>query len=103
MTDGVNNFTYQNKQLMTFIDPDGVSWFSLDDLFSILNIQSDHSVDEEDTRVFMIPNTPGGIRAVNESGLLTLTLQCNQKEFRRWVTNEVLPVHRKLYQIRKKT
>lgn len=58
-------------------------------------------VDDEDKKVAPIQGSPGGIQTmtiINESGLYSLIMSSklpNAKQFKRWVTSEVLPAIRK--------
>lgn len=58
-------------------------------------------VDDEDKKVAPIQGSPGGIQTmtiINESGLYSLIMSSklpNAKQFKRWVTSEVLPSIRK--------
>ena len=88
---------------------DGEPWFIGKDVAEILGYNNTKDaisvhVDEEDKRVFLrsyfptleIPNR--GLTAINESGLYSLILSSKlptARQFKRWVTSEVLPSIRK--------
>lgn len=84
---------------------DNEPWFVGKDVAVVLGYRIAHKaiydhVDIEDKRVFQI-GTPSGEQnmiVINESGLYSLILSSklpNAKEFKRWVTSEVLPSIRK--------
>lgn len=84
---------------------DNEPWFVGKDVAVVLGYRIPHKaiydhVDIEDKRVFQI-GTPSGEQnmiVINESGLYSLILSSkrpNAKEFKRWVTSEVLPSIRK--------
>jgi len=87
------------------MEKDGAPWFVGKDVAEILGYERTADairvhVDEDDKGVGEI-QTPGGKQAmalINESGLYSLVLQSKlpkAKEFKRWVTSEVLPSIRK--------
>ncbi len=80
---------------------DGRPWFVGKDVASILGYENtsrdvNRHVDKEDKGTTEM-DTPGGkqtLAVINESGLYSLILSCKlpkAKEFKRWVTSEVLP------------
>lgn len=98
---------FENKKLglIRSVVIDGEPWFVGKDVAEILGYSnsrkaiSDH-IDEEDKGV-MKCDTPGGKQSftvINESGLYSLILSSKlpkAKEFKHWVTSEVLPSIRK--------
>lgn len=92
-------------EVRTIVDEDGEPWFVGKDVAEILKYKRTADaikahVEEEDKGVGDI-QTPGGIQKVitiNESGLYSLIFSSKMKksrEFKRWVTGEVLPSIRK--------
>ncbi len=84
---------------------DGEPWFVGKDVAQMLGYKDTvnalkSNVDAEDKRGWQI-NTPGGIQTmttINESGLYSLIMSSKlptAKEFKRWVTSEVLPTIRR--------
>lgn len=96
-------FTYDETPLRT-VEKDGELWWVLKDVCDTLNIVDHKSVkrrlDEDERGVYPVP-TPGGTQnmvTVNEPGLYNVILQSSKpeaKDFKRWVTHEVLPSIRK--------
>lgn len=98
---------FENTQFgqIRVIERDGEPWFvgkEVADILGYTNPQKairDH-VDDEDRGVNEL-FTPGGkqeVAIINESGLYSLVLRSNlpaAKQFKRWVTSEVLPAIRK--------
>ncbi len=97
-------FKYQNSEVRT-VSIDGEPWFVGKDVAEVLGYSNtrkaiqDH-VDNEDKGV-TICDTLGGkqeLTIINESGLYSLIMSSklpSAKEFKRWVTSEVLPSIRK--------
>lgn len=93
-------FSFKNNQVRT-VQIDNDAWFVGKDVATILGYSQtakavrDH-VDEEDKGVSVL-DTPGGqqrMTLINESGVYSLVFGSNlpnAKEFKRWVTKEVLP------------
>lgn len=82
------------------IERDATFWFCAKDVCDALDYE-DHKValrklDDDEKGEYILPS-PGGpqeMLTVNESGLYALILRSNKpraREFRKWVTNEVLP------------
>jgi anti-repressor protein len=84
---------------------DGDPWFIGRDVCAVLGISNPADamakVLDEDEKGVAIVYTPGGdqqVSIINESGLYSLILRSRKKEakdFKRWVTHEVLPALRK--------
>lgn len=83
----------------------GEPWFVAKDVCDILGLTKYRDalmrLDEDDKGCPVLMDTPGGkqeMSTVNESGLYSLIFQSRKpeaKEFKRWVTSEVLPAIRK--------
>ena len=104
MKNNIIAFNYEEQQVRT-IEKNGEPWFVGKDVATILGYSDTADavkkhVDPEDKGVGEMP-TPGGkqrITLINESGLYSLILSSKlptAKEFKRWVTSEVLPSIRK--------
>ena len=104
MTDALQIFKYNDSEVRTAY-LDGEPWFVGKDVAEVLGYSNtrdalDRHVDAEDRRVSGI-TTSGGLQnmaVINESGLYSLILSSKlptAKEFKRWVTSEVLPSIRK--------
>lgn len=96
-------FIYGGEQLRTIDREDGL-WWVLRDVCRVLGLAEPHRVasrldDDEKGRTQMTP--PGGMQEVtiiNEPGLYAVILRSDKpeaKQFKRWVTHEVLPSIRK--------
>ena len=105
-------FQYQQHQLRTVIK-DGEPWFVAKDVCDVLN-HSNHKVavtrlDEDEVSKVYLTDSLGRKQQttiVNEAGLYSLILTSNKpeaKQFKRWVTHEVIPSIRKTgyYSIKK--
>ena len=97
-------FLFNDQQVRTVVR-DGEPWFVGKDVASILGYRDTADalkkhVDLEDKGVGEMP-TPGGkqkVKIINESGLYSLIVSSKlptAKDFKRWVTSEVLPTIRK--------
>lgn len=96
---GLEVFQYADQQVRTF-EIDGEPWFVLADICQVLDIANPRNVAarlDEDERGVRPLDTPGGIQSVtivNESGMYQVVLRSDKPEarqFRWWVTHEVLP------------
>ena len=84
------------------VDKDGEPWFVANDVTSALDIDRTQTrrLDGDERGVYSI-HTPSGdqeMTVINESGLYSLVLGCRKpeaKQFKKWVTTEVLPAIRK--------
>ena len=85
---------------------DGEPWFVGKDVAQLLGYAKPRNavtlhVDEEDRKGALIQGSPGGTQemtVINESGLYSLIMSSklpSAKEFKRWVTSEVLPTIRR--------
>ena len=106
---------FENTQFgqLKVVEHDGEPWFVGKDVAEILGYSNSSKavmmhVDDEDKCFEMLPikadsqnATPSGMTKtalINESGLYSLVLRSNlpaAKQFKRWVTSEVLPAIRK--------
>lgn len=105
MNNEIQQFDFKGAALRTLTDENGEPWFVAKDVCDVLGYTnaskaiSDH-VDSED-KLNNEPLSSSGQRGgwlVNESGLYSLALSSKlptAKEFKRWVTHEVLPNIRK--------
>lgn len=99
----IKAFDYNGQEVRT-VEMNGQPWFAGKDVAEVLGYANpqkairDH-VDEEDRTVndsFTVHGTP--IALINESGLYSLVMSSKlstAKQFKRWVTSEVLPSIRK--------
>ena len=100
----VTIFKYEESKLVRTLNLNGEPWFVLRDVCEVLGLGNSRMVadrlDEDEKGVSQIL-TPGGMQKlpiINESGLYSLVLSSKlpkAKQFRRWVTSEVLPSIRK--------
>jgi prophage antirepressor-like protein len=97
-------FKYQEHQVRTVIK-DGEPWFVAKDVCDVLN-HSNHKVavtrlDEDEVSKVYLTDSLGRNQQttiVNEAGLYSLILTSNKpeaKQFKRWITHEVIPTIRK--------
>ena len=104
MKNNIVAFKYEEQQVRT-IDKNGEPWFVGKDVAEILGYSDTAQavrkhIDNEDKGVVEM-TTPGGkqpVTIINESGLYSLILSSKlptAKEFKHWVTSEVLPSIRK--------
>lgn len=103
MTNDIQIFNYRNNEVRT-VQQGGEPWFVLKDVCGILGIGNNRDVvarlDQDEKGVAQI-DTLGGkqeMTIVNESGLYNVILRSDKpeaKQFRKWVTSEVLPTIRK--------
>lgn len=96
-------FNYGEHAVRT-VEIDGEPWFVLRDVCDVLNIGNTSDVArrlEEDEKGVDLIDTPSGTQkmtVVNEPGLYNVILRSDKPEardFKRWVTHEVLPAIRK--------
>lgn len=97
-------FNFGENQVRTLMI-DNEPWFVAKDVCDILALTNSRkalaSIEQEDKKGVTISDTPGGTQtmtAINESGLYHLIFKSRKpeaKEFKRWVTSEVLPSIRK--------
>ena len=97
-------FQYEGRQVRT-IDKDGEPWFVLRDVCEILELTNSRMVadrlDGDEVSQTYIADALGRQQEttiINESGLYNVILRSDKpeaKQFRKWVTSEVLPTIRK--------
>lgn len=105
MNTGIQTFNFNATPLRTLTDENGEPWFVAKDVCNILGLnnvgQALARLDgDEKSFITLNDGTPGtpNKAIVSESGLYSLTLASRKpeaKEFKRWVTHEVLPSIRK--------
>ncbi|MEV7798601.1 BRO family protein [Microbacterium foliorum] len=92
-------FQDADQQVRTF-EIDGEPWFVLADICAVLDVANPRNVAarlDEDEKGVRPLDTPGGTQSVtivNESGMYQVVLRSDKpeaKQFRWWVTHEVLP------------
>ena len=99
-------FHFQNRQVRT-VQIDGEAWFVAVDVCQTLGLnqvsRAVSRLDDDEARLLKVthPQNAGKsimVNAVSEAGLYRLILASNKpeaKEFRRWVTHEVIPAIRR--------
>lgn len=102
-------FSFQEEHQVRVVMINGEPWFVAKDVCDALRLVNSRkalmSLDEDEKGV-TLSYTPGGeqkLNIISESGLYTLILRCRDAvkqgttawQFRKWVTNEVLPSIRK--------
>lgn len=100
----LQNFNFNNLQVRTVLI-ENEPWFVAKDVADILGYQNgsrdvNRHVDEEDLQSYTDKSSGQGrrINIINESGLYALILGSKKKDarqFKRWITHEVLPTIRK--------
>lgn len=102
-------FNFNKNEVRTIVKDDGEIWFVASDVCKALEIGNTSDAlrrldEDEATLVLIEGRTPTGgiiktpINAVNESGLYSLVLGSRKpeaKQFKKWVTSDVLPSIRK--------
>jgi len=92
-------FSFDGKTVRA-VSVDGQNWFYANELCAVLqhsNPREAISSLDDDEKGVRIADTPGGkqkVNVVNEAGLYHLVLMSRMpraKNFRRWVTHEVVP------------
>jgi prophage antirepressor-like protein len=99
----VQPFDYNGLEVRT-VTVDGEPWFVAADVCRALELDNVSmavaSLDDDEKGINSV-DTPGGrqdVRVISEAGLYSLTLRSRKpeaKQFKRWVTHEVLPAIRK--------
>lgn len=102
--DALSVFVFKDHKVRV-TDREGNPWFILTDVCDALDIVNVHQagsrLDTDERSVCFADTSDGRLRemtVISESGLYTLILRSNKpaaREFRRWVTHEVLPSIRK--------
>lgn len=96
-------FTYSNRDIRTIVVDGDPFWVAADicETLGIRNSRSSIALLDEDEKGVHTVDTPSGqqeMTIVNEPGLYTLILKSRKpeaKQFKRWITHEVLPEIRK--------
>lgn len=97
-------FNYKSETVRVIQDENGEPWWVAKDVCKILGLEDTHKAVqrlEEDEKGRKIIPTPGGdqqMLVINEPGLYSLMLRSNKpeaKQFKKWVTHDVLPTIRK--------
>lgn len=101
MSSEITIFDFKGAQVRTLVDENGDPWFVAKDVCDILGIVNNRDaisgLDEDEKNTVAINNgIPGNPNKtiVSEAGLYSLVLRSRKpeaKEFKRWVTHEVLP------------
>ena len=105
MNTGIQTFNFNNATMRTLTDENGEPWFVAKDVCDILSIENSRrataelDTDEKNTVTISdgIPGNPNKT-IISEPGLYALIMRSRKpeaKEFKRWVTHEVLPSIRK--------
>lgn len=94
-------FNYQEKEVRTVLK-DGEPWFVLKDVCDALGLSNPTIVasrlDTDEVTKFDLGGLSGESNIINESGLYNVILRSDKpeaKEFKRWITHEVIPSIRK--------
>lgn len=94
-------FNYETNQVRTIIKDDQ-PWFVAKDICTVLDIKNTSDalkrLDEDEVTRFNLGSLSGETNIVNEAGLYSLILGSRKPEarqFKRWITHEVLPAIRK--------
>lgn len=98
-------FSFESNPIRMQIDESGQPWWLAKDVCELLEIKNVSSavsrLDAEELRVIEIPDPTGRQNqylSINESGLYSLILRSKKpaaRQFKKWVTSEVLPSIRK--------
>lgn len=100
----ISIFKFQESSIRVTPDGSGEPWFVANDVCEALELASPRkalSRLDGDEKGVTIEHTPGGDQAMNtvsEAGLYALTFKSRKpkaRQFRRWVTHEVIPAIRK--------
>ncbi|ELW9345388.1 BRO family protein [Acinetobacter baumannii] len=95
-------FNFNQKEVRTIVKEDGEIWFVLSDVCNVLEIgnasMAASRLDAEEITLSTIEGSHRPTNLVNESGLYSLVLTSRKpeaKQFKKWVTSDVLPSIRK--------
>jgi len=97
-------FKYENMDNLTTLEIDGEIWFVANEVCKVLDIKNSRQavtrLDDDEKGVSLLPTSSGNQNKtiVSESGLYSLIFTSNKpeaKQFRKWVTKEVIPSIRK--------
>lgn len=97
----IKEFKFNENQLRT-VSLNGEPWFVAKDVCDVLDLSNTTvaigRLDEDEVTKFNLGGLSGETNIVNESGLYSLVMSSRKKEakqFKKWVTSEVLPSIRK--------
>ncbi|EMP2007277.1 phage antirepressor protein [Acinetobacter baumannii] len=95
-------FNFNQNEVRTIVKEDGEIWFVLSDVCNVLEIgnvsMAASRLDAEEITLSTIEGSHRPTNLVNESGLYSLVLTSRKpeaKQFKKWVTSDVLPSIRK--------
>jgi anti-repressor protein len=95
-------FEYGDRDIRTVLDEQGEPWWVAKDVCEVLSMRVEQTRRlDEDEKGLRPMQTPGGKQemvVVNEAGLYSLILSSRKpeaKDFKRWITHEVVPSIRK--------
>ncbi|HCA5278253.1 TPA: phage antirepressor protein [Acinetobacter baumannii] len=98
----VSVFNFNQNEVRTIVKEDGEIWFVLSDVCSVLEIgnpsDAARRLDNDEVTLDNIEGNHRPTNLVNESGLYSLVLTSRKpeaKQFKKWVTSDVLPSIRK--------
>ncbi|HDV0599457.1 TPA: phage antirepressor KilAC domain-containing protein [Acinetobacter baumannii] len=98
----VSVFNFNQNEVRTIVKKDGEIWFVLSDVCNVLEIgnvsMAASRLDAEEITLSTIEGSHRPTNLVNESGLYSLVLTSRKpeaKQFKKWVTSDVLPSIRK--------
>lgn len=99
------NLHYKNKPVRTFKREDGTLWWVAKDVCEVLGIANHKdaisTLDDDEKNGVGITDSMGReqrANVINEPGLYSLIIRSNKpeaKQFKRWITHDILPVIRK--------
>ncbi|HAV6249425.1 TPA: BRO-N domain-containing protein [Acinetobacter baumannii] len=98
----VSVFNFNQNEVRTIVKEDGEIWFVLSDVCNVLEIgnpsDAARRLDNDEVTLDIIEGNHRPTNLVNESGLYSLVLTSRKpeaKQFKKWVTSDVLPSIRK--------
>ncbi|EMH9840904.1 TPA: Bro-N domain-containing protein [Acinetobacter baumannii] len=98
----VSVFNFNQNEVRTIVKEDGEIWFVLSDVCNVLEIgnpsDAARRLDNDEVTLDNIEGNHRPTNLVNESGLYSLVLTSRKpeaKQFKKWVTSDVLPSIRK--------
>ncbi len=98
----ISVFNFNQNEVRTIIKEDGEIWFVLSDVCNVLEIgnpsDAARRLDNDEVTLDIIEGNHRPTNLVNESGLYSLVLTSRKpeaKQFKKWVTSDVLPSIRK--------
>lgn len=105
MNTEIQTFNFNHNPVRTLTDKNGEPWFVAKDVCDVLGLNNVSQAltrldDDEKSSIILNDGTPGTPTKtiVSESGIYSLTIASRKpeaREFKRWVTHEVLPSIRK--------